>query len=237
MIGIHEKDSVLKFNSSDAFWVETIEYDLYDRSSSASSIHFFDKDPKYDRQTELPKILKAILSRLFRKNRRWPSLEERIVKYLSGDTSLEKLQDTLSNGFTKRLSRVLVSTESDEHLTSVTDLFECRVSSSDLLKGNMIYIQRSLVDKASIFYPNLRTYSVVLRKRNSGEDILVSNQDADNSSSKLDNSGIIKIGSVVSPGDILVRISSPTYSEGPTPEQKLLRAIFGDTEQIIVIIL
>jgi DNA-directed RNA polymerase subunit beta len=44
----------------------------------------------------------------------------------------------------------------------------------------------------------------------------------------LDESGIVKIGTFVSPGDILVGKVSPKAESPMTPEEKLLRAIFGD---------
>jgi DNA-directed RNA polymerase subunit beta len=44
----------------------------------------------------------------------------------------------------------------------------------------------------------------------------------------LDDSGIVKIGSYVRPGDILVGKVTPTGETTLTPEEKLLRAIFGE---------
>jgi DNA-directed RNA polymerase beta subunit len=44
----------------------------------------------------------------------------------------------------------------------------------------------------------------------------------------LDESGIIKIGTYVKPGMILVGKVSPKKESKPTPEERLLRAIFGD---------
>jgi DNA-directed RNA polymerase subunit beta len=44
----------------------------------------------------------------------------------------------------------------------------------------------------------------------------------------LDDMGIVKIGSEVREGDILVGKTTPKGETDPTPEEKLLRAIFGD---------
>ncbi len=44
----------------------------------------------------------------------------------------------------------------------------------------------------------------------------------------LDESGIIKIGSVIKPGDVLVGKITPKGETQLSPEEKLLRAIFGD---------
>ena len=44
----------------------------------------------------------------------------------------------------------------------------------------------------------------------------------------LDENGIIRIGARVEPGDILIGKISPKGESDPSPEEKLLRAIFGD---------
>ena len=44
----------------------------------------------------------------------------------------------------------------------------------------------------------------------------------------LDEFGMIRIGAEVSPGDILIGKITPKGESDPTPEEKLLRAIFGD---------
>ncbi len=44
----------------------------------------------------------------------------------------------------------------------------------------------------------------------------------------LDENGIIRIGARVQPGDILIGKITPKGESDPTPEEKLLRAIFGD---------
>ena len=44
----------------------------------------------------------------------------------------------------------------------------------------------------------------------------------------LDENGLIRIGAVVKPGDILIGKITPKGESDPTPEEKLLRAIFGD---------
>ena len=44
----------------------------------------------------------------------------------------------------------------------------------------------------------------------------------------LDKSGIIRVGAYVKPGDIIIGKITPKGESDPTPEEKLLRAIFGD---------
>lgn len=56
-------------------------------------------------------------------------------------------------------------------------------------------------------------------------DIPNLNEDA---TKNLDENGIIRIGSQVNPGDIIIGKITPKGESDPTPEEKLLRAIFGD---------
>jgi len=44
----------------------------------------------------------------------------------------------------------------------------------------------------------------------------------------LDENGIVRVGAKISPGDIIVGKITPKGETDPTPEEKLLRAIFGD---------
>lgn len=44
----------------------------------------------------------------------------------------------------------------------------------------------------------------------------------------LDERGIIRIGAQVNPGDIMIGKITPKGESDPSPEEKLLRAIFGD---------
>jgi DNA-directed RNA polymerase subunit beta len=44
----------------------------------------------------------------------------------------------------------------------------------------------------------------------------------------LDENGLIRIGAEVKPGDILIGKITPKGESDPSPEEKLLRAIFGD---------
>jgi len=49
----------------------------------------------------------------------------------------------------------------------------------------------------------------------------------------LDENGIIRIGAEITAGDILIGKITPKGESDPTPEEKLLRAIFGDKETVI----
>ena len=51
---------------------------------------------------------------------------------------------------------------------------------------------------------------------------------SDDATKNLDDNGIIRIGATVQPGDILIGKITPKGETDPSPEEKLLRAIFGD---------
>ncbi len=51
---------------------------------------------------------------------------------------------------------------------------------------------------------------------------------ADDATRELDAHGIIRVGAHVVPGDIIIGKITPKGESDPTPEEKLLRAIFGD---------
>ena len=44
----------------------------------------------------------------------------------------------------------------------------------------------------------------------------------------LDENGIVRVGARIQPGDILIGKITPKGESDPSPEEKLLRAIFGD---------
>ncbi len=51
---------------------------------------------------------------------------------------------------------------------------------------------------------------------------------AEEATKDLDERGIIRVGAYVKPGDIMIGKITPKGESDPTPEEKLLRAIFGD---------
>jgi DNA-directed RNA polymerase subunit beta len=51
---------------------------------------------------------------------------------------------------------------------------------------------------------------------------------SEEATANLDENGMIRIGAEVEPGDILIGKITPKGESDPTPEEKLLRAIFGD---------
>ncbi|MBN4089554.1 DNA-directed RNA polymerase subunit beta [Mycoplasma enhydrae] len=76
---------------------------------------------------------------------------------------------------------------------------------------------------------HIEEQTIQFRHSKAGEDILTSEIPNVSNFSKrfLDENGIVRVGSEVSAGDILVGRTSPKGEENPTPEEKLMAAIFG----------
>ncbi|AWX69727.1 DNA-directed RNA polymerase subunit beta [[Mycoplasma] anseris] len=76
---------------------------------------------------------------------------------------------------------------------------------------------------------HIEEQTIQFRHSKAGEDWLTNDiPNASNFSKRfLDENGIVRIGSEVSAGDILVGRTSPKGEENPTPEEKLMAAIFG----------
>ncbi|MCI5776607.1 MAG: DNA-directed RNA polymerase subunit beta [Bacteroidales bacterium] len=73
-------------------------------------------------------------------------------------------------------------------------------------------------------------YSLEVRDTKRGMEELTSDipNVSEDATKDLDENGIIRIGAHVGPGDILIGKITPKGESDPTPEEKLLRAIFGD---------
>ncbi len=73
-------------------------------------------------------------------------------------------------------------------------------------------------------------YSLDVRDTRLGAEELTSDipNVSEEATKNLDENGMIRIGAVVKPGDILIGKITPKGESDPTPEEKLLRAIFGD---------
>ena len=73
-------------------------------------------------------------------------------------------------------------------------------------------------------------YSLEVRETKRGMEELTSDipNVSEDATKDLDERGIIRIGAHVVPGDIMIGKITPKGGSDPTPEEKLLRAIFGD---------
>ena len=76
----------------------------------------------------------------------------------------------------------------------------------------------------------LKNLSLEVRDTKRGEEELTSEipNVSEEAVKHLDENGIIRIGAEVREGDILIGKITPKGETDPTPEEKLLRAIFGD---------
>jgi DNA-directed RNA polymerase subunit beta len=73
-------------------------------------------------------------------------------------------------------------------------------------------------------------YSLQVRDTKLGNEELTNDipNVSEDSTRELDENGMIRVGAEVNPGDILIGKITPKGESDPTPEEKLLRAIFGD---------
>ena len=73
-------------------------------------------------------------------------------------------------------------------------------------------------------------YSIDVRDTKLGTEELTDDipNVSEEATKELDENGMIRVGAEVNPGDILIGKITPKGESDPTPEEKLLRAIFGD---------
>ncbi|HEY5511854.1 MAG TPA: DNA-directed RNA polymerase subunit beta [Prolixibacteraceae bacterium] len=73
-------------------------------------------------------------------------------------------------------------------------------------------------------------YSLEVRDTKRGSEEFTSDipNVSEEATRNLDENGLIRIGAIVRPGDILIGKITPKGESDPSPEEKLLRAIFGD---------
>ncbi|WP_417620302.1 DNA-directed RNA polymerase subunit beta, partial [Oceanihabitans sediminis] len=73
-------------------------------------------------------------------------------------------------------------------------------------------------------------YSLEVRDTKLGNEELTNDipNVSEEATKDLDENGMIRVGAEVKPGDILIGKITPKGESDPTPEEKLLRAIFGD---------
>lgn len=73
-------------------------------------------------------------------------------------------------------------------------------------------------------------YSLEVRDTKLGNEELTSDipNVSEEATKDLDENGMIRVGAEIKPGDILIGKITPKGESDPTPEEKLLRAIFGD---------
>jgi len=93
-----------------------------------------------------------------------------------------------------------------------------------------IVINENLMKKDSLTSIHMKEYEVEIRDTKRGEEELTNEipNVSEEATKNLDSRGIVRVGAEVHPGDILVGKVTPKGETDPTPEEKLLRAIFGE---------
>jgi DNA-directed RNA polymerase subunit beta len=93
-----------------------------------------------------------------------------------------------------------------------------------------IVISENLVKNDTFTSIHIEEFELEVRDTKRGEEELTSEipNVSEEAVKNLDENGIIRIGAEVLEGDILVGKITPKGESDPTPEEKLLRAIFGD---------
>lgn len=93
-----------------------------------------------------------------------------------------------------------------------------------------IVISQRVVREDMFTSIHIDEYSLEVRDTKLGAEELTSDipNVSEDMTKDLDENGMIRIGAEVKPGDILIGKITPKGESDPTPEEKLLRAIFGD---------
>ncbi|MGI9540826.1 MAG: DNA-directed RNA polymerase subunit beta, partial [Flavobacteriaceae bacterium] len=93
-----------------------------------------------------------------------------------------------------------------------------------------IVISEKVVRKDIFTSIHIDEYSLDVRDTKLGTEELTNDipNVSEEATKDLDENGMIRIGAEVNPGDILIGKITPKGESDPTPEEKLLRAIFGD---------
>ena len=93
-----------------------------------------------------------------------------------------------------------------------------------------IVISERIVSKDVYTSVHIEEFSLEVRDTKRGEEELTKEipNVSEEATKDLDENGIIRIGAEVKEGDILIGKVTPKGETEPTPEEKLLRAIFGD---------
>jgi DNA-directed RNA polymerase subunit beta len=93
-----------------------------------------------------------------------------------------------------------------------------------------IVINEKVVKEDLFTSVHVEEYELEVRDTKLGEEELTPDipNVSEEATKDLDQNGIIRIGSAIKEGDILIGKITPKGESDPTPEEKLLRAIFGD---------
>ncbi|WP_019036014.1 DNA-directed RNA polymerase subunit beta [Prevotella amnii] len=93
-----------------------------------------------------------------------------------------------------------------------------------------VVISERMVREDILTSVHVDEYSLEVRETKRGVEEFTSDipNVSEETTKDLDDNGIIRVGARVEPGDIMIGKISPKGESDPSPEEKLLRAIFGD---------
>ncbi|HKM44966.1 MAG TPA: DNA-directed RNA polymerase subunit beta, partial [Dysgonamonadaceae bacterium] len=93
-----------------------------------------------------------------------------------------------------------------------------------------IVLSESLVREDVFTSIHVEEFSLEVRETKRGVEELTSDipNVSEDATKDLDERGIVRVGARIKPGDILIGKITPKGESDPSPEEKLLRAIFGD---------
>ncbi len=235
MLGLIERDDELVFDPPDWFWVDDVQDRHGDERRTGQIVAVADH-PRYDRQTDVTRILEAAFRRtLTKRGHPAGSALETVVAVLAGirrPGPNPRFSDRFSEQFARKVGRALAADQhEDAGLARGTDESRpCRVAVSPKLRGDAALVSRAVFAPGSLSGPGLDNVSVPLRIIRFGSDELTSEPPGVPSErcTALASDGIVLPGKMVEPGDLLIGITAPPEPENLTPEERLLRAIFGE---------
>ena len=93
-----------------------------------------------------------------------------------------------------------------------------------------VVISERMVREDVLTSVHVDEYSLDVRETKRGVEEFTSDipNVSEEATKDLDDNGIVRVGARIEPGDIMIGKISPKGESDPTPEEKLLRAIFGD---------
>ena len=95
-----------------------------------------------------------------------------------------------------------------------------------------VVISERMVREDVLTSVHVDEYSLDVRETKRGMEVFTNDipNVSEEATKDLDDNGIIRVGARVEPGDIMIGKISPKGESDPSPEEKLLRAIFGDKD-------
>ena len=100
----------------------------------------------------------------------------------------------------------------------------------ELALGRNLLLNERIVREDILTSVHVDEYSLDVRETKRGVEEFTADipNVSEEATKDLDENGVIRVGARVEPGDILIGKISPKGESDPSPEEKLLRAIFGD---------